>query len=433
VVVPAWRQARYLAAAVRSALDQEIEAGVGVVVVNDGCPDPETDRIGQALRDADPKRVAYLRQPNGGLSAARNAGIRRALARWPAVEAVFPLDADNLLSPHTLAALSARLREHPEAAWAYPALEFFGAEEGGWQVPGPFLPYRQLFTNQCDAGSLVCRAVFDAGIEFDETMREGFEDWEFFLRATLAGYRGVQAGRCGFRYRRRPGSMVAAALSREEELEAEIRRRHSGAYEEAALSHREHAEAPRYALVRCDAGDVLLTADPALPPRQLGLAEFARRIAAAGAPEPAVDPVPAVTVLTGSATIERLQAEGRLAEALDELRSALRSRAAVGLRLAGDEGAAAGPAALAVRAGALSHLRDGLEAEAEIAVELSASTGGLQQVGPPPAELAAARRLIGAAADSGAPLPLLSHSSFFERLHIDEGEPLAAGGARVAA
>ena len=165
---------------------------------------------------------------------------------------MFPLDADNLLSPNTLARLSTRLEEGPGAAWAYPALEFFGAERGEWRVPGPYLPYRQLLSNQCDAGSLIRRAVFEAGIGYDETMRDGFEDWEFFLGATLAGFRGVAAGRCGFRYRRQPDSMVATALQRAEQLEAAIRDRHPRAYEPAAVAQREHAEAPRFALVRCD-------------------------------------------------------------------------------------------------------------------------------------------------------------------------------------
>jgi glycosyltransferase involved in cell wall biosynthesis len=37
VIVPVWHQARYMASAVQSALDQEIDCGVGVVIVDDGC------------------------------------------------------------------------------------------------------------------------------------------------------------------------------------------------------------------------------------------------------------------------------------------------------------------------------------------------------------------------------------------------------------
>ncbi len=432
VVIPAWNQARYLAGAVRSALHQEARFGVGVAIVNDGCPDPETHRIGQALRDADPGRVAYLRQPNGGVSAARNAGIRQALARWPEVEVVFPLDSDNLLSPHTLAALAALLEEQPETAWAYPALEFFGAEDGGWQVPAPFLPYRQLLSNQCDTGSLLRRAVFDAGIWFDETIDEGFEDWEFFLRASLAGLRGVPAGRCGFRYRRRSESMLGGALEQNERLEAQIRSRHAEAYDPAALSAREHAEAPRFALVCCDRDRVLLGANCDLEPRRLSIAGFARLISAAGGPEPAIgEQIPALTVLTSAATIERLQAAGRLPEALFALQTELRGRGVVGL--SGGEDPA--PAATAVRASALGRLAGGAGPTPEQLVDLGPGSGAEP---PPEPELRRAAALIGAAAlDAGVPLPIDSHTHFFENLHIEERRTtfpaVAPAAGRVAA
>ncbi len=432
VVVPVWNQPQYLAAAVRSALGQAIESGVGVVIVNDGCPDPETDRIGQALRDAEPDRVAYLQQANAGLAAARNAGIEHALVRWPGVEAVFPLDADNLLSPQTLAKLAALLEQHPETAWAYPALEFFGGEDGGWHVPGPYLPYRQLLSNQCDAGSLIRRAVFDAGIAYDETMREGFEDWEFFLRATLAGFGGISAGPCGFRYRRRPGSMVATALQRAELLEAEIRRRHADAYEPATLARREHLEAPRFALVRCDREDVLLTASCDFEPRRQSLAEFARSIAAAGAAAPAAcGHVPAVTLLTTAAAIERLDRGELLAEALFGLQLELRGRVAVGLQIGGDAGA--GLSGLALRASALDRLAGASPPAPEAVVEMEPE-GKRGEPLPEPA-LSRAAKLIGVAAE-GEPLPLASHTRFFEQLHIEQRLttfPASAAAQRTAA
>jgi glycosyltransferase involved in cell wall biosynthesis len=415
VVVPAWNQPQYLAGAVRSALDQELGIGVGVVVVNDGCPDPETDRIGQALRDADPDRVAYLHQANAGLAAARNAGIRLALARWPQVEAVFPLDADNLLSPDTLARLSARLQEDPGAAWAYPALEFFGAEQGEWRVPGPYLPYRQLLSNQCDAGSLIRRAVFETGIGYDETMRDGFEDWEFFLRATLAGFRGVAAGHCGFRYRRQPDSMVATALERAAQIEAEIRNRHPRAYEPAAVARREHTEAPRFALVRCDREDVLLTAACDLEPRRLTLAEFARSVAAANASAPVLyGHIPSITVLTTAATIARLEADGALAATLFRLQTELRGRKAVGL---GSDPSIA----VAIRASALGQLAGGAVPELEATVAVEPTDDRSEPL--PAAALSRAATLIGlGAAGDGRPLPITSHTSFLEHRHIEEGK-----------
>jgi Glycosyl transferase family 2 len=412
VVVPAWRQARYLASAVRSALDQETSCGVGVVIVNDGCPDPETERIGQILRDAHPDRVAYLRQPNRGVSAARNAGIRRALARWPHVDAVFPLDADNMLSPHTLAELSTHLEADPDAAWVSPSLEFFGAEQGEWQVPGPFLPYRQLFMNQCDSGSLIRRAVFDAGPGYDETIRYGFEDWEFFLRASLAGFEGRLVGRCGFLYRRRPGSMLVGAQQRAERLEAEIRHHHEEAFTPAALTRREHAEAPRFALILCDRDEVLLTAACDLEPRRLSLADYARSVVAAAREG---SHIPAVTVFTSSAAVEVLGAVG-LARSLFRIQAELRDTQLAGLRLTG-RGSAAGLAAIAMRATALALIENGVLPRPKAMVEVEAA--GRTSAEPMPEAGTRAAALIGSAVrEAGMPSPD-SHSPFFEYRHID--------------
>jgi Glycosyl transferase family 2 len=418
VIVPAWRQAHYLAGAVESALAQEIETGVGVVVVNDGCPDPDTDRIGQALRDANPGRVAYLRQPNGGLSAARNAGVRHAFARWPHVETVFPLDADNLLSSQTLAKLSSLLDEHPEAAWASPALELFGTEEGEWWVPGPYLPYRQLFMNQCDAGSLIRREIFAAGIEYDESIRYGFEDWEFFLRATLAGHRGLMAGPCGFRYRRRAESMLMAARERADRLEGEIRKRHPSTFEPEALLRWEHTEAPRFALVRCDRDDALLTASCDLEPRRLSVSDYARMVAAAGKAEPApAGHIPAVTVLTTAAAVERLEAGGCLAETLFRIQAELHGRGTVGVLVGA--GSEVGLTGLAVRASALEHLARGQLPQPDTAVKVDVEGECPTALQPQVAARAAA--LIGAAArGEGMPLPDLSNPSFLEYMHIEE-------------
>lgn len=431
-VVPVWRQPQFLAGAVSSALDQEISVGVGVVIVNDGCPFASTHRTAQTLRDAHPDRVAYLRQPNRGLSSARNAGIRHALGRWPQVEAVFPLDADNRLSRHTLAKLWALLEDRSEAAWASPVLEHLGGEDGEWRVPGSYLTYRQLFQNQSDAGSLIRRAVFEAGIEFDEAMRHGFEDWEFFLHATLAGFSGSPAGRCGFRYRRRAHSMLADAQRRAEEIALALRRRHRDAYAPRAQTRREHFEAPRFALVRCDTDDVLLTASCDLAPDRLPLPAFAERVrTAGGGPWPVHGHVPAITVLVTAATVDWLAARRLLAGVLLRLQVELRRHTTVGLRITRSDDPAGlelttvtqtepgGLSAVAVRTRTLAGRPPG-----EPAVALEVRAGGPASAALPdplpshvPGTLLAG---IGAGARSGTPdVTEPSHAAFFEARHID--------------
>lgn len=432
VVVPVYEQAQFMAAAIQSALDQELLTGLGVVIVNDGCPDPRTERIGRAFRDAHPDRVSYLQQANGGASAARNAGIRRALARWPQVEAIFPLDADNLLSPGTIAALLRVLDERADAGWASPALEVFGDGDGTWGGQEPFLSYRQLFSNQSDTGSLIRRSVFDAGIAFDESM-SGYEDWEFFLHASLAGYRGAFAGPCGFRYRRRPGSMRTRSEARAEEIEAAIRQRHPAAYEPGALARREHDEAPRFALVRCDRGDALLTAACDLPPHEIRLEDLLRPRPRGGTVPPVHAHVPAVTVLTTAEAIEWLRRKALLADALLRLQEGLLTQPAVALRIGRDPERRSlrrhkvqespGPVALAMRTHSIAeYIADDVKLPIpEQTIDVYGDRGRLP--GPLPAEaLESAMAALASGVSREQPLIVPgSQAQYLEHLHLDEG------------
>ena len=105
-------------------------------------------------------------------------------------------------------------------------------------------------------------------------MRTGYEDWEFFIRAMRRGLRGVPAGRCGFRYRRRAFSMVERSMRDHESLLEQIRARHPDAYSPRALARREHEALPRFALVDPSLGSVELTASVDLPPGSSTLDEL---------------------------------------------------------------------------------------------------------------------------------------------------------------
>jgi glycosyltransferase involved in cell wall biosynthesis len=102
VIIPAHRQPGLLAEAIASVLAQEGAPSAAAVVVDDGCPYPETSRTAVSMAAAHPGRVFALRRRNGGLAAARNTGIEFALAAFPALRALFCLDADNRLHPRFL-------------------------------------------------------------------------------------------------------------------------------------------------------------------------------------------------------------------------------------------------------------------------------------------------------------------------------------------
>jgi glycosyltransferase involved in cell wall biosynthesis len=261
VVVPIFRHSVLLAEAVESLLDQTAPFAVHVVLVNDGCPHRETDDACREYARAHPDRITYLRKPNGGLSDARNHGIRHALAHLPDITAVYMMDADNRLRPQALARAMAELSAAPQIDWVYPNIDMFGLAWSG-DFGGAYSVLLHTRMNLCEAGSLIHRRVFEAGVFFDTGFKSGFEDWDFFLTAAEAGFRGRNLENFGFLYRKRGESMLAESEREAAVIKGELERKHKTLFAPRSLATLEQAEAPRFAIVLADRGDVRLTLDP---------------------------------------------------------------------------------------------------------------------------------------------------------------------------
>ena len=108
VVIPAYNSEAYLADAIGSVLEQEVD-NLECIVVDDG----STDSTGEIAKGFD--RVRYVRQGNSGVSAARNRGAAEAHG-----ELVAFLDADDAWLPTKLARQLDALREAgPEVGLVY--------------------------------------------------------------------------------------------------------------------------------------------------------------------------------------------------------------------------------------------------------------------------------------------------------------------------
>jgi glycosyltransferase involved in cell wall biosynthesis len=102
-VIPVRDGARFLAAAIESALAQTVPP-LRVVVVDDGSSDDSA-----AIAESFGPRVTVLRRPPGGGAAALNAGLAETSAPLVAF-----LDADDLWLPHRLEVQATLLHERPE-------------------------------------------------------------------------------------------------------------------------------------------------------------------------------------------------------------------------------------------------------------------------------------------------------------------------------
>lgn len=105
VVIPAYNAAAYIHNAIGSVLSQTV-TDLEILVIDDG----STDRTREVVGAIGDERIRYIYQPNGGVSAARNTGIRNARGEF-----IFFLDADDLWRPNHLKTISRLIGKYPSA------------------------------------------------------------------------------------------------------------------------------------------------------------------------------------------------------------------------------------------------------------------------------------------------------------------------------
>jgi glycosyltransferase involved in cell wall biosynthesis len=217
VVIPCYNYGMYITEAVESVKAQTL-SNVELIVVDDGSTDPLTVQILSEL--AAKGGVNVIRQPNRGLSAARNTGIRSTSARY-----IVCLDADDRIEPTYLEKAVAVLESRPDVGIAYSWARLFGDEDYIW-VTEPADAVRLLEYNHIPVSAVFRREAWQLVGGFDETMRIGYEDWEFWLRIMSLGYRGWLIPEPLFAHRRHGRTMTHEAQDRHKELSTMIRKRH---------------------------------------------------------------------------------------------------------------------------------------------------------------------------------------------------------------
>jgi glycosyltransferase involved in cell wall biosynthesis len=222
VVVPCFNLGELVGEAIDSVLAQTFD-DVEIVIVDDGSTDDATRR---ALAGLDRPKTRVVRSPNRGLSAARNLGIRESVGAY-----VCSLDADDRLTPECLERGVELLDAEPDVAFVTHWLETFGDEHWTWRPTRCDLG-ALLDLNMVNGAALVRREVVDAVGGFDESMREGCEDWEFWIRVTERGYQGVILPEVLYLYRRRPDSMSRTMNESDVHLRlyAELVHKHPASY-----------------------------------------------------------------------------------------------------------------------------------------------------------------------------------------------------------
>ena len=189
VIMPAYNVGSYVGRAIASVQAQTLQ-DFELIVVDDGSTDDTAAVVGAAAaRDS---RIRLIRQPNGGVAAARNRALADARAAY-----VANLDSDDIWRPAFLERTAAALDHDPRAPFAFArSLWIDPHDELMDQVEQPLpshVDYRLLLLrNPVGNGSAAlmrAEAVRAAGGYDEELVRRygQVEDWMLQLRLTWRG------------------------------------------------------------------------------------------------------------------------------------------------------------------------------------------------------------------------------------------------------
>ncbi|WP_298368879.1 glycosyltransferase [uncultured Lutibacter sp.] len=191
IIVPCYNQAHFLEEALQSVLNQTYK-NWECIIVNDGSTD-NTDEIAKKwlLKD---NRFKYINKKNGGLSSARNAGLKLAIGHY-----IQFLDSDDLLEKEKIKVQLIELLNDNEIDISVSGYRYFDDNCEKLKIMGKnnFFPEVILSKDDTDiievlkiknpmviSAPIYRKFIFEKVGVFDEDLIS-LEDWDFHTRCVL--------------------------------------------------------------------------------------------------------------------------------------------------------------------------------------------------------------------------------------------------------
>lgn len=192
IIVPCYNNGKYLAETLDSVRSQTY-LNWECLIIDDGLKD-DTRNVAEQFVKRD-KRYKYIYQENKGVSNARNSAIKQSAGKY-----ILPLDGDDKISPEYIADAINVFGSDKMIKLVYCKAETFGTRNGYWCIP-PYSYKGLLIENLIFCSALFKREDFLKTKGYDETMSEGFEDWEFWISFLAESDKVVQLPKVCFYYR----------------------------------------------------------------------------------------------------------------------------------------------------------------------------------------------------------------------------------------
>ena len=213
IIIPLYNKEREISRTLDSVLAQSV-SDFEIIVVDDG----SKDKSAEIVRGYTDSRIRFIQKENGGVSSARNRGLKEAQGEW-----LLFLDGDDQLMPDALETFSKMQKKRPECKF------FVGGQRNKRirtthttqtnKVARTYSPYFSIWLNSfwpCPGDTLIHYSLPKKYGLFNEKI-SFFEDLEFFLRMAKCGD-VVYTNKIVLRYNQEEGGLSLSKHSEENEM-----------------------------------------------------------------------------------------------------------------------------------------------------------------------------------------------------------------------
>lgn len=181
IIIATYNHSNSLLKAIESAYNQSYE-DLEVIVINDGSTDGTKDLL-ENLKNilTNKNRIIVINQENKGVIDARNTAINIATGDY-----IFPLDSDDFFYDDFVIEDMMKEITSADVVCVYGAYRSFGKKDKV-NIPKDFNKLELLMGNFVSNSSLFRKDVFLKAGGYKNYMKDGYEDWELFIRMSNFG------------------------------------------------------------------------------------------------------------------------------------------------------------------------------------------------------------------------------------------------------
>lgn len=221
IIIPCFNDSEYIEKAVSSALNQK-HVSKEIIIVDDGSDKKTRDLI----KSLESKVDKVIFQENKGVSVARNNGIKMSLGEY-----ILVLDSDDYFEGDFCRKALDVFKSDNNICLVTCYARWFN-KDGTFQIHKPTGGDLNnfLYRNCALSNSMFTRKSWENVGGYDESMINGWEDWEFFIRLHKKGGTTYVIPKVLFHYRKQEVSKTSHANEKKYDLLKYIFTKHSDLY-----------------------------------------------------------------------------------------------------------------------------------------------------------------------------------------------------------